>query len=128
MPGRSRELHVHVHKGEIVVTQPEHGFCAVYVKPTNSPLLVLKHRAQTTDEELKVRACKAANDKARELGCLKDRKMDRPFWDYALGVAIALTLLGALLFWEGSCDGGWASGFECDFWTKGSNELHENPN
>jgi hypothetical protein len=60
---------------------------------------------------------------------LKDRKMDRPFWPYALGAATPLTLLAALLFWEWSCDGGWASGFRaCDFWTKGSNEYHENPN
>lgn len=57
-----------MHNGDIVVTQPEHGFCAVYVKPTSASKLVLKHRAQTTDEELKVRACKAANDKARALG------------------------------------------------------------
>ena len=68
MRGRSRQLHVHVQKGEIVVTQPEHGFCAVYIKPENSPRLVLKLRAQTADEELKVRAWEAANDKARELG------------------------------------------------------------
>ena len=54
MPGRSRELHVHVHKGEIVVTQV--------------PQLVLKHRAQTTDADLMARAWEAANDKARELG------------------------------------------------------------
>ena len=56
MPGRSREPHVHVHNGEIVVTQPEHGFCAVYAKPTRAPELVLKHRAQTTDSELMFRA------------------------------------------------------------------------
>ena len=68
MPDRSRELRVHVHNGEIVVTQPEHGFCAVYAKPTSAPRLVLKHRAQTTDSELMFRASEAANNKARELG------------------------------------------------------------
>ena len=40
----------------------------MYIKPENSPRLVLKLRAQTADEELKVRAWEAANDKARELG------------------------------------------------------------
>ena len=68
MPGRSRELHVHVHNGEIVVTQPEHNFCAVYAKPAHAPELALKHRAQTTDSELMFRASEAANNKARELG------------------------------------------------------------
>ena len=68
MRGRSRELHVHLHKGEIVVTQPEHGFCAVYVKPIRGAVLVLKHRAQTRDSELVFRAWEAANNKARELG------------------------------------------------------------
>ena len=68
MPGRSRELHVHVHNDEIVVTQPEHNFCAVYAKPARAPELVLKHRAQTTDADLMFRAWEAANDKARELG------------------------------------------------------------
>ena len=68
MPGRSRELHVHVHNGEIVVTQPEHNFCVVYAKPTRTPQLVLKHRAQTTDTDLMVRAWEVANNKARELG------------------------------------------------------------
>ena len=59
----------------------------------------------------------------------QDREMGRPFWDYALGVAIAFALLGSLLVWEWSCDGGWASGFRaCDIWTKGSNTYHENPN
>ena len=71
MPVRSRELHVHVHKGEIVVTQPEHGFCAVYVKPTSALKLVLKHRAQTNDSELMFRASEAANNKARELGWIE---------------------------------------------------------
>ena len=68
MPGRSRELHIHVYKGEIVVTQPEHSFCAVYAKPARMPELVLKHRAQTTDVDLMIRALEAANNKARELG------------------------------------------------------------
>jgi len=68
MPPRSRELHVHVHNGEIVVTQPEHGFCAIYTKPAHQPQLVLKHRAQTNDHVLMARAWEAANDKARELG------------------------------------------------------------
>jgi len=68
MRGRSRELHVHVHNGAIVVTQPEHGFCAVYLKPARGPDLVLKHRAKTTGTELVVRAWEAANNKARELG------------------------------------------------------------
>ena len=68
MPGRSRELHVLAHGGEIVVTEPKHNFCAVYAKPVNSPLLVLKLRAPTTDVDLMVRAWEAANDKARELG------------------------------------------------------------
>ena len=71
MRGRSRELHVHVHKGEIVVTQPEHGFCAIYAKPTSEPKLVLRFRAQTTDTELMFRASEAANNKARELGWIK---------------------------------------------------------
>ena len=68
MPGRSRELHVHVQNGEIVVTQPEHNFCAIYTKPARSPELVLKHRAQTKDTDLMVRAWEAANERARELG------------------------------------------------------------
>ena len=57
-----------MHKGESVVTQPEHNFCAVYAKPARTPALVLKHRAQTTDADLMVRAWEAAVDKARELG------------------------------------------------------------
>ena len=56
MPGRSKELNVLAHGGEIVVTEPKHDFCAVYVKSVNSPLLVLKLRAPTTDVELMVRA------------------------------------------------------------------------
>jgi len=68
MPDRSRELNVLAHGGEIVVTEPKHDFCAVYVKSVNSPLLVLKLRAPTTDVELMMRAWEAANDKARELG------------------------------------------------------------
>ena len=71
MPGRSRELHVLAHRGEIVVTGPGHNFCAVYAKPANSPLLVLKLRAPTTDVELMIRAWEAANDKARELGWIE---------------------------------------------------------
>ena len=57
-----------MHNGEIVVTQPEHGFCAVYAKTAQTPSLVLKHRAQTGDTDLMARAWEAANDKARELG------------------------------------------------------------
>ena len=57
-----------MHNGEIVVTQPEHNFCAVYAKLVRAPELVLKHRAQTTDADLMFRAWEAANDKARELG------------------------------------------------------------
>jgi hypothetical protein len=68
MTGRSRQLHVHVHNNEIVVTQPDHGFCDIYTKPAHQPQLVLKHRAQTTDHELMVRAWEIANEKARELG------------------------------------------------------------
>ena len=71
MPGRSRELNVLAHEGEIVVTEPKHDFCAVYVKSVNSPLLVLKLRAPTTDVELMLRAWEAANDKARELGWIE---------------------------------------------------------
>ena len=55
------------------------------------------------------------------MDCLRGLKMGRPFWPYALGAAIAFSLLGALLFWEWSCDGGWASAHTvCDFWTKQS--------
>ena len=57
---RSREPHVQAHNGEIVVTQPDHGFCAFYV--------MHKHRAQMRDEETMLRAWEAANAKARELG------------------------------------------------------------
>lgn len=49
-----------MHNGEIVVTQPDHGFCAFYV--------MHKHRAQMRDEETMPRAWEAANAKARELG------------------------------------------------------------
>ena len=46
--------------------------------------------------------------------------MWRVFIHYAAGVLIALSFLGALLFWEWSCDDGWASTWSvCDFWTKG---------
>ena len=71
MPHRGTELNVLAHGSEIVVTEPKHDFCAVYVKPVNSPLLVLKLRAPTTDVELMVRAWEAANDKARELGWIE---------------------------------------------------------
>ena len=68
MPQRSKALHVQVHDGEIIVTQPEHGFCAFYVLDKHKPQLVLKHRAQSVDEELNLRALQAAVSKARELG------------------------------------------------------------
>jgi hypothetical protein len=58
-------------------------------------------------------------------------KMWRVIWPYALGILIPLSLLGAFLFWEWSCDqgGGWASEYSaCDFWTKGSDQYHANPN
>ena len=71
MLGRSKELNVLAHGREIVVTEPKHDFCAVYVKSVNSPLLVLKLRAPTTDVELMIRAWEAANDKARELGWIE---------------------------------------------------------
>jgi hypothetical protein len=57
-----------VHSGEIVVTQPDHGFCAVYTKPPHQPQLVLKHRAYTNDHVLMARTWEAANAKARDLG------------------------------------------------------------
>ena len=68
MPPRRKELHIQVHNGEIVVTQPDHGFCAFYLMHKQKPQLVLKHRAQMRDEELMTRAWEAANVKARELG------------------------------------------------------------
>ena len=47
--------------------------------------------------------------------------MWRASWPYVLGASIALSSLGALLFWEWSCDDGWASAHTvCDFWTKQS--------
>jgi hypothetical protein len=59
-------LSVRVQGGEIIVTLSE--FCAVYVKPTNQPQLILKRRTATDDYELLARAWEAANTKAREIG------------------------------------------------------------
>ena len=57
---------VRVQGGEIIVTLSE--FCAIYVKPTNQPQLILKRRTATDDYELLARAWEAANTKAREIG------------------------------------------------------------
>ena len=57
---------VRVQGGEIIVTLSE--FCAIYMKPTNQPQLILKRRTGTDDYELLARAWEAANTKAREIG------------------------------------------------------------
>jgi hypothetical protein len=45
-------------------------FCIVYHKPTNKSQLILKRRTQTEVYVVLARAWQAANDKARELGCI----------------------------------------------------------
>ena len=57
---------VRVQGGEIIVTLAD--FCAIYVKPSTQPRLILKRRTETADHETLARAWQAANDKARELG------------------------------------------------------------
>ena len=57
---------VRVRAGEIIVTLAD--FCAIYVKPSAQPRLILKRRTEIADSETLARAWQAANDKARELG------------------------------------------------------------
>jgi hypothetical protein len=65
--GRS-EVQCVVREGELIVSLSSDEFCAVYLKPTNQPQLILKRRTQTDDYVVLARAWQAANDKARELG------------------------------------------------------------
>ena len=63
---------VRVHDNKIIVTLSD--FCAIYVKPTNQPQLILKRRTATDDYKPLARAWQAANTKAREIGWrCKDR-------------------------------------------------------
>jgi hypothetical protein len=52
--------------GDLVVTSGD--FRAVYYKPSDHPLLVLRSRTITDDHALLARAWQAADAKARELG------------------------------------------------------------
>ena len=68
-------LHIDVVGDEIIVTLPLTSYTVTYYKPTNSPQLLAKRIADKDDprvpvtlSEFLVRAWKAANDKARELG------------------------------------------------------------
>lgn len=62
-------LEVTVQGGTIIVTVPGFpGFRAVYYKPHRQPQLILRERTKTDDYNLLSEACKAASDKARELG------------------------------------------------------------
>ena len=56
------ELHVGVHDGLIVVTEPTSHVYAVFGKPQG------ERRRPTKDQKLVAQARKAANAKARELG------------------------------------------------------------
>ena len=62
----SIQFGVEVRDCNIVVTFQ--GFRAIYYKPIGRPLLVLRERSKTDDDELISGALQAANDKARELG------------------------------------------------------------
>jgi hypothetical protein len=68
-------LHIDVVDDEIIVTLPLTSYTVTYYKPTNSPQLLAKRIANKNDprvpvtlSEFLVRAWKAANDRARELG------------------------------------------------------------
>ena len=69
--GQSDHVTVVVQDGDIVVSVA--GFCAVYYKPSNQPQLILRRRSETDDHTLLAQAWRAANDKARELGCILKR-------------------------------------------------------
>ena len=58
---------IEVRQGNIVVSLGRE-FCAIYLKPSNQPQLILRHRTQTVDDALLAQAWQAANAKARELG------------------------------------------------------------
>ena len=99
----------------IIVTMLSTDYSVTYQKQFANPHLVLTHRSITASgpapvseaiHQFRARAFHAAVEKARGwAGLLERSQISRPFWSYALGTAIALSLLGALLFWEWSCDG-----------------------
>ena len=60
-------LRIEVRDDEIIVTQLGSNFSAVYYKPRDEPQLIAKGTPSGNYRFL-VRAWKAANDKARELG------------------------------------------------------------
>jgi hypothetical protein len=60
------EFQVEVQGSNLIVSTD--GFRAVYYKPTDQPLLVLRLRTKTDDYELLAKAWHVANMKARELG------------------------------------------------------------
>ena len=68
-------LHIEVSDHEIIITLPFTNYTVTYYKPPNSPGLLAKNfpkkddfRVPFTQAEFLVRAWRAANDKARELG------------------------------------------------------------
>lgn len=64
--------------GDIIVTLAKGGFRVVYYKPAGQPQLILRERTKTDDYEVLAEACKAANDKARELGWIARPQPSKP--------------------------------------------------
>jgi hypothetical protein len=57
---------VRVQGREIIVTLAD--FCAIYVKPSTQPHLILRRRTETDAHDLLALAWQTAKEKARELG------------------------------------------------------------
>jgi hypothetical protein len=64
----TESVQVEVRGDLLIVTQPETPFVAIYVKTGDEPRVALMRRSPTHDQALLAQACKAANDKALELG------------------------------------------------------------
>ena len=78
MKSGSDLLRIEVVDDEIVVSLPKSQLSVTYYKPDKSPRLLAKRmtekydpRTPMTMSEFLAKACKLANDKARELGWIK---------------------------------------------------------
>jgi hypothetical protein len=74
----SANLHVEARDRDITVTMPGTSFRVVYRKPDRGPQLVARldyfqneQKGPITRAQFLARACKLANDKAREVDCVR---------------------------------------------------------